>query len=321
MTPLELATGVLKKSSRTALIAHITPDGDTIGSCLALARCLQKLGKNVTLYCQDPPPDMFYFLAGIDLFRKPVAKFNPYDIVVTLDCSDVDRLGDCAYLLEGAACTINIDHHITNTRYANINIVDSKAAATAEIVFHLIRNLTGDLDLAICEALYTAIVTDTGGFGFSNTTPNTHRISAELLEYGLDVDRLTTLIYRSNPVEKIKLSAKVLNTLELHFRNKVAFLTVTQSMVNETGADDNGTDGIINFAIDIIGIECAALFKELSGNRTKVSFRTKAMVDASTVASMFGGGGHKRAAGCIIEEGLERSKTLILEAVQSNFEE
>lgn len=326
------AVEVLQKGGSFALIAHIAPDGDTIGSCLALAHLLIEQGKSVELYCHDRPPESLKFLDGIQYFKKPDVfnsvglnnyekGYTHYDAVICLDCSDAGRLGDAVALFNHTACTINIDHHATNTMYANINIVEPRASSTAELIFDLIKAMNkNSFSVCICEALYTGIVTDTGGFGFSNTTPAAHRIAAELIGHGVDVDRLTRLIFKNTTLARVRLLAKVLDSLETYFDDRVAFLTVTRTVLDQMGVDDNSTDGMINYAIDIIGIECAVLFKEMDNSNTKVGIRTKGAIDASHLAVRFGGGGHIRAAGCVINEGLNKSKTMILEVLKNMIE-
>ena len=319
------AIKVLKEGCQFALVAHVMPDGDTIGSSLSLMGVLKESGKGVDMYCHDDPPSNLGFLQGIHEFRKHIDNDIVYDAVICLDCSDESRLGACAALLNNAGCSVNIDHHVTNTKYADINIVDPKASSTAELVFNLIEEFSNKTpSLPVCEAIYTGIVTDTGGFQFSNTTSAAHRIAARLIEYGVDVDRLTRLIYKNIPLSKIRLLGIVLNSLEMYMDNTVAFLTVTRSMIKKAGFtdvnyNDSNTEGLINYAIDINGVECAVMFKELDENTTKVGFRTKSRIDASVLATMFDGGGHAKAAGCTIEENVERSKALVLDALQNMF--
>lgn len=317
----------LKRGKHFAIIAHIAPDGDTIGSCLALANFLMDHGKTVELYCHDAPPESLAFLQGIRNFVRPgessgsQAHSAYYDAVVCLDCSDEGRLGDAAFLLKRTSCTINIDHHATNTLYAGINVVEPGVSSTAELVFDLIQEMDGDyFSLPVYEAIYTGIATDTGGFGFSNTTPAAHRIAAQVIEYGLDVDRLTRLLFRNTTLARVRLLAKVLDSLEMHCDDKVAFLMVSKVMLEEAGLDENNTEGIVNYGIDIVGVECAALFKEVEKDKTKVSLRTKGAVDASALAVKFGGGGHARAAGCLINAGIEEAKGQVLEALKGMLE-
>lgn len=317
---------VLKRGRHFAVIAHVSPDGDVIGSCLALANFLWDQGKTVDLYCHDAPPENLAFLQGIQNFIKPGENSETkedftYDAVVCLDCSDEGRLGDAAYLLKQTSCTINIDHHATNTMYAAINIVEPGASSTAELVFELIREMNEDyFSMPVYEAIYTGIATDTGGFGFSNTTPAAHRIAAQLIEYGLDVDKLTRLLFRNTTLPRVRLLAKALASLEMHCNDRVAFLTVSKAMLEEVGLEENHTDGIVNYGIDIVGVECAALFKEAEQGKTKVSLRTKGTIDASALAAKFGGGGHMRAAGCLISAGIEKAKEQVLEALKAMLE-
>lgn len=318
---------VLNRGARFAIIAHMSPDGDTIGACLALANFLVDHGKAVELYCHDAPPQNLAFLQGIQSFMRPgqsdegQAHSACYDAVICLDCSDEGRLGDAAHLLKQTSCTINIDHHGTNTMYADINFVESKASSTSELVFDLIREMDADyFSLSAFEAIYVGIATDTGGFGFSNTTPAAHRIAAQAIEYGLDVDRVTRLLFRNTTLARVRLLARALNSLEMHCGGRVAFLTVSKDMLEEVGLDANDADGIVNYGIDIVGVECAALFKEAERGKVKVSLRTKGLVDASALAAKFGGGGHARAAGCSINTSIEEAKVQILEELKALLE-
>ncbi|HZJ58270.1 MAG TPA: DHH family phosphoesterase, partial [Clostridia bacterium] len=176
----------IDRSDSIALITHMNPDGDAVGSLIALMRALDKMGKSVDAYCQDEVPGALNFLDGVARITRPIDPIKRYDLAIALDCSDRGRMGDCATIMDMATSSANIDHHISNTFYADINIVDGGASATGEMIYELVELLIDSADKGIAEALYTAIVSDTGGFAFSNTTAKTHRTAANLIEWGAE---------------------------------------------------------------------------------------------------------------------------------------
>lgn len=301
-----------------ALISHIMPDGDTIGSALALSMHLRSAGKTVALYCEQPVPPAYRFLSGWEAFRQPGA-WDPekerYPLVIAVDCSDLERLGTCLPIYEAAERTVNIDHHISNEQYADMNIVDGTAAAVGELIYSLIRASNGAIDKPMAEALYTAISLDTGNFSYSNTTSSTHHIAAELVGLGIDVYAINTILFRTHSLGRTRLLALVLDTLTMYRDGTVAALTATDDMIEQSGADESETEGMINFAREIDTVEVGILFRVRAGGKVKVSFRSKEYVDVSRLAQSFGGGGHTRASGCTIEGTLEEARTQVLDAL------
>jgi len=299
-----------------ALISHIMPDGDTMGSALALAMHLNAAGKEVALFCEHPVPPACRFLAMSETFRQPGswdAQNETYPLVIAVDCSDLERLGTARPIYDSAECTVNIDHHISNKRYARINLVDERAAAVGEMIFSLIRSAGGTVDKPMAEALYAAISTDTGNFSYSNTTPATHHTAAELLACGIDVYTLNNILFRTHSLGRTRLLARVLGTLEMHREGTVALLTATDDMMRQSGAKESETEGMINFAREIDTVQVGILFRSRTDGTVKVSFRSKEYVDVSALAQSFGGGGHTRAAGCTIEGSLEAVKKQVLD--------
>lgn len=311
----------IKDASKIALIAHIMPDGDTLGSCLGLSYILKKINKEVHVFCESDYPSTFSFLKGSDTFKKPEDRESKYDLVIALDCSDRGRMGGCSVIMDEADVSINIDHHISNTYYADINEVDPNASATAEIVFDLIFKLTDSIDIDTAEALYTAITTDTGSFSFSNTTAKTHYTVAQLMGYGINVDKISTLLFRSRSLTETRLLALALNNLEMYYNNKMAVITISMDDMDKVLAKENDIDGIINFAKEIIGVELGVLIREIEKGKVKVGFRSKDKIDVNSFAIQFGGGGHKRAAGCVINENLNDSKRKIIDSAAVFFKE
>jgi len=306
----------IDSATSIALISHIMPDGDTMGSALALYMHLRAAGKEAALFCEQPVPPTYRFLSMSEAFRLPGTwdpETEPYPLVIAIDCSDLERLGDCRSIYDRAGRTVNIDHHISNERYADINLVDDTAAAAGEMIFTLIQKAGGTVDNPMAEALYAAVSTDTGNFSYSNTTPSTHRIAAELLGRGIDVYSLNNILFRTHSLGRTRLLAMVLSTLEIHREGSIATLFATDDMMRQSGADESETEGMINFAREIDTVEVGIMFRSRGDGTVKVSFRSKEYVDVSALAQSFGGGGHTRAAGCTVQGSLEEAKKQIMD--------
>ena len=295
MNDLSYIASLLLEKDDFTLIAHVSPDGDTLGSSLALYHALSVMGKKVQIVCQNEVPMVYAYLPGSENFRLPEkAEQTPY--VICVDCAAVDRLGTAEKLFRGAMHTVNIDHHATNVGYADDNCVRDTAAA-GEIVFDLLEILEQiDADSASC--LYTAIMTDTGNFAYSNTTSDTLRIAAELLEDGADNERINRYVYRTVPLRKAKLLGIALNSLELHCNGKLGVIRITQEDLRRAGASSEDTEGVIDHVRDIDTVELALMIREAAQPDTgKISMRSKVYADVSAIAERMGGGGHKHAAG------------------------
>lgn len=314
---VEAAVELIKESSNIAILSHIMPDGDNIGSCLALYNALVKLGKNVVVVQDDDVPEIYRFLKNSDRIVKPECNYD-LDLVITLDCGDTGRFGKSAKYLENNKI-INIDHHISNTNFGLYNIIDTNASATAELVYELINKLEITLDRDICECIYTGIVTDTGQFQYSNTTSATHRIVAELINNGVEPAKVYKDIYQNNSISKTKLIGEALNSIELYYNNKIASITLRKELFEQLGAKDEDSDGIINYARDIKGVEVALLFREIEDGKIKISFRSKDFINVNKIAQKFGGGGHKKAAGATAIGDIRNIKDQVIEAVISAF--
>ena len=312
---------LMRKAGRIAVIAHILPDGDTVGSCLALADALRAGGKSVSLFCQDLPPATLHFLHGLADFKREDNGGVPFDLAIAVDCSDKERMGACSAVFDNSRQTMNIDHHISNTFYAGVNYVDPRAAATGEIIYRIAVRLTGQIEKHTAEALYTAISTDSGNFSFGSTTSDTYRIAADLLDCGIHVEEINNFLYKSHRVERIRLLSKALDSLTLYGDGRIALMSVSREDLLAAGAEDSDTENIVNYAKDIIGVELGILLREMPDGTTKASFRSKDAIDVNTLARQFGGGGHKKAAGANIAAGLKESRDKILAAVPAMFGE
>ncbi|OLS01764.1 DHH family phosphoesterase [Tissierella creatinophila] len=310
------AIDLIKESSNIFIASHINPDGDNIGSSLALALALKKINKNIVVLKSDIIPIDFTFLPGINLIKEYDDKLDDIDLFITLDCGDINRLGQNKILFENAKKTINIDHHISNTNFGDINIVDSKVTATGELIYYFIKQMEIEIDKDIATNIYTAISTDTGSFKYESVSSDTHRIIADLLDIGIDKSDININLYENMSFTRMKLFIKSLTTLETFNNGKIAVIEVTQEMLKETGASLEDSEGIVSFIKKLSTVEAACILKELEKEDIKISLRTKKYLDASYICNKFDGGGHKRAAGCTIYKGIKEAKELIVKSIQ-----
>lgn len=308
----------IKESNKIAIMSHIMPDGDNVGSCLALYNALKKSGKNVHLILDDEIPKVYKFLNNSEKAERP-GQYESFDLVIALDCGDAKRLGKSGIYLENNF-VINIDHHISNDEFGDLNMIDANAAATAEIIYQIIKILGIDMDKEISECLYTAIVTDTGQFQYSNTTSLTHQIAGDLINNGVNVSLMFERIYQNSSKEKVMLMKTALGTLEFYHNDSISCISLTLEQMREVNALEADSDGIINLARDIECVEAAIFLKELEPGKVKVGLRSKKVVDMAAVALQFGGGGHIRAAGCTLHGTIEEVKEKVLDAVIAEFE-
>lgn len=310
---------LISEAGSVAIYPHVSADGDAIGSSLALGLALRNAGKKVSVYIEEDIPTVYRFLPGGELSGFYNENVEVADLNIALDTGDVGRLGSRAEAFFMAPCTINIDHHVTNTRYAHLNFVNANSASTGEITYLLLNKLKMEITADIATCLYTAIATDTGGFQYQNTTADTHKIIAELLSTGINVGEISQRIYDNTTYEKLKLTAKAIELLELHESSKLSVVALSLDDILSTGAKEEDCDGIVNIGRSIESVEVSALIKEKSNNEIRVNLRSKTYVDVSEVAAAFDGGGHKRAAGCTIIGTLEEAKRKIIEAIKERL--
>lgn len=307
------AAEFIKNHDDFILIAHVSPDGDTLGSCLALYCAMLSLGKKVQMVCEEPVPHTYRFLPHADQIRLPVEAV-PSETVITVDCADVLRTGACKTLFYSAKHTLCIDHHETNPLFAEENFVEI-VAATGELIFRVLCALEVpvDQDMAIC--LYTALACDTGNFAYSNTTSDTFRIMAELLESGIDLPEINRRLFRSEPVRKTRLRARAVTKMQLHAEERVAVAALSLQDFADCGATGEDNEGTIDVLRDIETVEVAAILRECRDAAIRVSLRAKYGADVSVVAKHFNGGGHRRAAGCTLYVSLAEAERQITDAL------
>ena len=308
---MEETAALLKGARKLVLVSHISPDGDTLGSTLALGRALQSLGKEVILNVDDDIPDVFRFLPGIDAYRRFAADEQvPADLLVVMDDSSADRVGNALQVVR-TGTVLNIDHHKTNTRFADALYLDDKAAATAEITFDLVRALGVSLDKETATCIYEGLYADTGSFKYSNTTAHTLRTAADLLAYGVDPGYISdSMEVKDRP--QIELLGKVLETLTFRKDGRIAYVEIPLSLYDH----NVNTDSFVSYPRYIKGVEVALLFKEVEAGLTRVSFRSQT-ADVAKIALGFQGGGHQKAAGCSIHAPLAEAKKIVLNVVEA----
>lgn len=311
---LQDAAAFIREHDDFTLISHVSPDGDTLGSGLALYQGLLALEKNVQIVCADPVPATYRFLPFSDRILLP-QNAKPTRAVIAVDCADVGRVGSAEFLLQKPAATLNIDHHDTNTAYLEQNFVRHVAAA-GELIYHLLLRLRVPITVPIASCLYTALVTDTGNFAYSNTTPDTLRIAAELLETGIDLPELNRLLFRTTPLNKVRLRGRAIDRMKLYADGKICFCALSLKDFAACGATNEDTEGVIDSLRDIDTVEIAALLHEDTDGSIRVSLRGKRVSDVSAVAASFGGGGHRLAAGCTLHTPMDEAAETILKACE-----
>lgn len=303
---------LLQQQSSFNLVSHVQPDGDSIGSLLALGEALEKMGKTVRLFMAATVPRKYAFLKGSEKIFASGEKWNEAAAAVVLDCSDLERTGDFKDAVARTRVILNIDHHVTNCYFGTVNLVDPEAAATGEIIFRLLEAMHLPLSASMAEALYVALSTDTGSFKFENTTAATHRTAAALLAaHDLNPGILSDQLFNLRPLPFYLLLKKVLGTLELYGGQKLAVITASREMLEQSGAAMEDLDGMINYTRNIEGVEIGIMFFLDSAAGIKVGFRSKS-VDVSALARELGGGGHARAAGCRIKGPYDRVRDMVI---------
>lgn len=313
-----LIANELRKAPEVALFSHVSPDGDCLGSMLALGLALKKLGKKVFLYNPDAVPHNLDFLPGAEKVQNEL----PHPLPRTLcfvDCTDLRRVNLDPSQLPEHTVILNIDHHISNLNFGTINWVKPGASASGEIVMNLIQELGVSLDQEIATNLYTAIVTDTGSFQYSNTTAKTHRQAADLMESGIDFLHIHHCIFDQKPLAQVELLRRGLTELKLYAEGQLAVMTLHQEDFEEAGATEGLSEGVINNARSIEGVEVAVLFKEIEPQKIRIGFRSNLWFNVNELAARFGGGGHKRAAGCTMETSLDEAKRSVIKAIEEEF--
>lgn len=302
MNSLREVAGLLRRGKRAVICGHSMPDGDSIGSVLAMSFLLRGIGVECSVISPDNVPDVYGFLPGFQSIRTYDGSLPECDMAVILDCTDLKRLGDeLGKGISGIPVIINIDHHISNQEFGTCNYVDSGAAATGEIVYELANILALPMSEETAVNIYTAIVMDTGSFRFDNTTARTHEITADLVRKGINTAVVNQNLFEKKEFVQLKLLGYALDRLQVTAGGRIAWTTIPFEAIREIGAQDEHADGIINYPRMLEGVEIGLLFREVKPGLFKVGFRSRQHADVNRLAAAFGGGGHPRASGCSVE--------------------
>lgn len=310
-------------NSRNVLItAHKSPDGDSLGSQLGLAGLLDHMNIPYTIANEGDIPEKYLFLPGIDSIRnieKMPETAGSFDTVVIIECSSLDRIGEVQRLIDNDARVINIDHHQDNQSFGHINWQDNQASAAGEMIYDLMRHGSFPISKAMATNLYTAILTDTGRFHYSSTTPNSLRVSAHLIELGADPVEITEKVYYNLRPQLIHLTGMALANIQYRLEGRLCLLTVDRKMMEAAGAGRGDTEGLVNYAMYSNGVEVGVLFTEVDDRATKVSFRSQNAIDVADMAAHFGGGGHINASGCFLEMPLDQARETIMKFIKDRL--
>jgi len=296
------------------LTTHVNPDGDGLGAESALYLALKKLGKKVQVVNHDRLPKRFEYLGFTGAYRAS-DRIPPHDVCFVLDAGNFGRIRDDVKRSEFGTL-VNIDHHFSNDLYGDLNLVLPKAAATGEIVYYLIKALKLEITKEIAESVYTSLVTDTGGFRYSNTTPEVLRLAAELVDKGADAQKVSDRIFAGISKEAMELVRVSLGTIRVYGDGRIASMTLSQSDLGKTGATDEDTENLINFVRKLDTVKVAIFLKERPDGQIKLSLRSRSDVNVSLIAGKFKGGGHAYAAGAVLDGPMEAALKAVLQVSQ-----
>jgi bifunctional oligoribonuclease and PAP phosphatase NrnA len=306
----------LQSAGTIAVLTHVRPDGDAIGSQLAMVLALQKLGKTVVAWNEDGLPESFAFLSGSEVITKPPDEPMEFDIVLALDTAAKNRLGTGIKAVRACKTLVNIDHHASNPGYGDLNYIDVQAPATGQIIYQLLQDQKLPFFPEIADALFVAISTDTGSFRYQNTTARTFEIAGKLVEAGVDLATISHRIYESYPKRRILLLGQLLNEATFHANDRIATFSLTEATKARLAIDPADVDGLIDVIRSIDTVVVAIFFEELEDQRVRISVRSKDLrIDANRICSTWGGGGHQLAAGARIRGTLEEVRTKVISYV------
>jgi phosphoesterase RecJ-like protein len=315
----------IKSNKRFLITAHVNLEGDSLGSQLAMKELLIGMGKEAFILDNDPVPEHYRFLPKAGEVSNKLDKAQDFDVAMVLDCPTLRRTGKVKDIIaKKAKLVINIDHHISNEKFGQINWVDPNASSAGEMVYRLFKEVGVKLTKEVALSLYIAILTDTGSFNYDNTSSITHDIAGELLGYGLNPALVSESVYEHRSIEDIRLLALVLDTLKINKDSTVAYMEATKDMLEKTKADIAKSEDLINYARSIDKVKVAVLFKEdlMEKDKINISFRSKGdgeIIDVNKIASTFGGGGHTKASGCVITGNLEEVKKKVLTRIEEEI--
>ena len=305
---------IIDNGKRFLITTHIDPDGDAVGSALSMYWVLESLGKKPAIYLKDQIPYRYKFLPAPSSIAHELPN-DRFDAIFVLDCGNLFRVGDGYEKLRELGTIINIDHHDTNETFGEINLINTGASSTAEVMYGLFHALHVPLNYKMAINIYTAIFTDTGSFRYENTNSSAFLICEEMLRLGVSPSYVSQMVHENHPKERFRLFGLILTTLETYDEDRISMACVTQEMFKKTGTSREHSDGFVETMREMKGVEVAVLLREIDGNKYKASMRAKGNVDVARICNIFGGGGHKSAAGCTIDGNIEEVKVKIKEAL------
>ena len=316
---LQKIADVIRESRKFLITSHIRPDGDSIGSALALYHILVGMGKSAVVCHQDKTPYNYAFLPGSEQIVHDLSSMEGFDAVFILDCSELDRVGDLAERLGAVRTLINIDHHISNRCFCELAYIDEHASSTSELIFRLATQMQAELNKDAANNLYAGILTDTGGFRYSNTGAASLQAAASLVACGADPQWISENVYEKNPLSKIRLLALMLETLTIEMDGRVGSLVITQKTLDQAGATMEQSEGFVDIPRTMDGVVVSILYSEMKDQFFKVSLRSKEKFNVAGIAEKFGGGGHVNAAACRCRGDIVQVKQAVGAAVRELF--
>ena len=308
---------LVESKRRFAITSHVRPDGDSLGSSLGLYWLLRALDKDVEVIMRDTVPHAYQLLPGAKEVRETPIVDRSYHAVFVIECSDISRPGLIGLEKQ---LVVNIDHHSTTALFGTINWIDSTASAVGEMIYNLCKATGVRVTKEIAECVYTALITDTGSFHYSNTTERTFKVASELVRTGVKPAKTAEAVFASYPWSRIRLMGEVLSSAKRDSSGRVASLQLSLEMQNRSGASDEDADGFVNYPLTVGEVEAVALLKECAPGIYRTSLRSKGDVNVARVAEKFGGGGHRNAAGCTLKGNWEEAEKEIVGLLQDAVE-
>lgn len=321
MIPSEV-TKLIGDHQRFLISTHINPDGDGLGAAMGMKWALLKMGKEAEIVIHSEAPDTFEFFANynwVKSFSDGYSTEEKFDAVAAIDAPNLDRLGSVTSIFAENAQVLNIDHHISNENFGDLNYVDLRSASSAEMIYAITKSFGLKADKDLAEYIYTGIIIDTGRFRFSNTTPDTLITASELVAAGAEPAKISDEVFYSRTKETTEALGRFISSIELHMDGKVATAEFDYDYVHGPHWEKVNTDGFVNYALAIRGVEMAFSLRAIDREVTRASLRAKHDFDVNALAGVFGGGGHAKAAGCTIKADIAETKDILLKQAAKNL--
>jgi len=311
---LKAVAGLLAAKNRFILLTHVNPDGDALGSLIALGQGLRSLGKKATMFCESGVPSLYEFLPGAQEVTAVPGRPEDYEAAVLLDCNSLKRAGEQALAMAAVPVLAVLDHHIPDGPLPEPAVVDTRISAAGELVYHLLLILKAEITPEMATNLFVAVSTDTGSFSYENTTAEVMVVAGDLVKKGAQPWKIFQDLHLNRPPQRLNILGLSLKDIEFFWGGRIGALTVTAAMMSRTGATEIDTDGFVEYPRFVRGVELAVLFREADNGACKVSLRSKGRFNAAALARSFGGGGHVSAAGFTAQGPLEEIKRKVIDA-------